>query len=47
MRDRAVGVEQLGVADGLFDRTEAQLGEELADFPGDELEEVDDVLGLA
>ena len=37
----------LGVADGLLDGAEAQLGEDLADLLGDELEEVDDVLGLA
>ena len=43
----AGGVEQLGVADGLLEGAEAQLGEELADLFGDELEEVDDVLGLA
>lgn len=45
--DGAAGVEQLGVADGLFEGAEAQLGEELADLLGDELEEVDDELGLA
>ncbi len=45
--DGPLGVEQLGVADGLLDGAEAELGEELADLLGDELEEVDDVLGLA
>lgn len=35
------------MADGLLDGAEAELGEDLADLFGDELEEVDDVLGLA
>ena len=45
--DRGAGVEHLGVADGLGDRAEAERGEVLAHLLGDELEEVDDELGLA
>jgi hypothetical protein len=43
----AVDIEQLDVADGLLEGAEAQLGEQLADLLGDELEEVLDELGLA
>lgn len=45
--DGPLGVEEFGVADGLLDGAEAQFGEEFADLFGDELEEVDDELGLA
>ncbi len=47
VRDGLGGVEELGVADGLLDRAEAQLGEDLAHLLRDVLEEVDDELGLA
>ena len=47
MLDRLVHVEHLDVADRLLDRAEAQRGEVLAHLLGDELEEVDDELGLA
>ena len=43
----ALHVEQLDVADRLGDRAEAERGEVLAHLLGDELEEVDDELGLA
>ena len=45
--DRAVDVEQLGVADRLVERAEAELGEVLAHLLGEELEEVHDELRLA
>ena len=45
--DRRARVEHLGVADRLGDRAEAERGEVLAHLLGDELEEVDDELGLA
>ena len=47
MRDRAVDVEQLAAADDLVERAVAELGEVLAHLLRDELEEVDDELGLA
>ena len=45
--DRAARVEHLGMADCLRDRAEAERGEVLAHFFGEELEEVHDELGLA
>ncbi len=45
--DRPVHVEHLDVADRLLDRAKAKGGEVLAHLLGDELEEVDDELGLA
>ena len=45
--DRFVLVEAFDMADGLFQGAEAELGEQLAYFLGDEHEEVDHVLGLA
>ena len=47
MVDRGAHVEHLDVADGLGDRAEPERGEVLAHLLGDELEEVDDELGLA
>ena len=45
--DRLAGVEHLGVADRLLDAPETQLREDLADFLGEEFEEVDHEFGLA
>ena len=45
--DRAVDVQQLAVPDRLLEAAEAELGEVLAHLLGEELEEVDDELGLA
>ncbi len=45
--DGRAGVEHLGVADRLLERAEAEPGQVLAHLLGDELEEVDDELGLA
>ena len=45
--DGVVDVERLDAADGLLERAEAELGEQLADLLGDVLHEVDDELGLA
>ena len=45
--DRLVGDEQVGAADQLLDRADAQRGHDPAHLLGDEEEEVDDVLGLA
>ncbi len=45
--DGLAHLEQVAAADHLVDRAEAELGHQLAHFLGDELEEVDDVLGLA
>ena len=45
--DRLAGVEHLGVADRLLDAAETQLGEDFADFLGEEFEEVHHELGLA
>ncbi len=45
--DRIAGVEDLGMADCLFDASESELGEDLADFFCEELEEVDHEFGLA
>ena len=47
VRDAGCGVEHLGMADGLVDAAEAQLGQVLPDVLGDEPEEVLDELGLA
>ena len=43
----SVDVEQLDLADHLVERAEAELGHELADLLGDEVEEVHDELGVA
>ena len=43
----SLGVEHLGVADGLVERAEAERGQVLAHLLGDVLEEGDDELGLA
>ncbi len=43
----SAGVEQVGAADQIVERADAQLRHDLAHFLGDEEEEVDDVLGLA
>ena len=45
--DRAGDVDQLGMADDLVEGPEAQDGQQLPDFLGDVLEEVDDELGPA
>ena len=45
--DRRLHVERLDVSDHLLHRAEPELGHQLADLLGDELEEVDDELGLA
>ena len=45
--DRFVLVEAFDMADGLFQGAEAELGEQLAYFLGDEHEEVDDMFRLA
>ncbi len=45
--DRLSHVEQVAAADHLVDRAEAELRHQLAHLLGDELEEVDDVLGAA
>ena len=47
MVDGLLRVEQLAAADHVVDRAEAKLRHQLAHFLGDELEEVDHVLGLA
>src|SRR6185295_20291628 len=46
VRDAAVGVEHLGVADGLVDAAEPELGQIAPDVFGDEAEEVLDELRL-